>query len=441
MSYGNYLIESDTLIFSAIQQAISGLLLDGLDVRLTPVSRNRALLPRHILDAIHTQYGIDPIGYLSTKGLRFDAISAVPDDVALTLMAHRATTELDARPDISVPPINGVQWHLAHINAPQAWGMLGGPDAIGWKCKVGQIDTGYMKHPAWGFADGVNSWLKTDECRNFYTPDLDSGNEQGQITGEDPCSGPSWGHGTRIGLTISGWTPDGDGGASFYGCAPKVPHVMARISNTVLINDQLTAFAAALNYLVDVALVDVVNVSMGVFPSYLSDAAKTAVNNAYEKGVILICAGGQYVPPVVAPASYSRTIAVSGTTSKKQFWANASRGPQIDWSAPAADIRRATRAKKNGPYSYSNNGDGTSYATALSTGVAALWLTHRHTEIAMQYGKTWKRVNAFKQVTTHTAKPPTVWGDRLYGSGILDAFAALTAPLPSAQAMAPEPVI
>ena len=105
MAYNNYLIESDTLVFPAIQEAIRRLLLDGLDVRLTPVSRNRALLPRHILDAIHAQYRIDPIKYLSDHGLRFDSISPVPDEAALALLAHRATAELDARVNIVVPPV------------------------------------------------------------------------------------------------------------------------------------------------------------------------------------------------------------------------------------------------------------------------------------------------------------------------------------------------
>jgi hypothetical protein len=441
MTYNNYLIESDTLVFPAIEQAIRSLLLDGIDVRLTPVSRNRALLPRHILDAIRAQYGIDPIQYLQSKGLAFDHLNAVADEVALALLAHRAPAELDARAAIPVQAVDGVAWHLTNINAPQAWALLGGPDAIAWKCKVGQIDTGFMPHPALGFAGGVSPWLLTAECKNFYAPDLNSSNVVGMPNGEDPCSGPFWGHGTRIGATISGWTSNGDGGKAFYGCAPKVPHVVTRISNTVLINDQLQAFAEALNYLVDVAQVDVVNLSMGVFPSYLSPAAKTAVNNAYSNGVILICAGGQYVSPVVAPAAYGRTIAVGGSTNTDQFWANASRGPQIDWCAPAAEIRRATRDRSNGPFVYSDKGDGTSYATALSTGVAALWLTHRYAQITAAYGKTWQRVHAFKQIAKKTTRRPAVWGDGLYGTGILNALAVLNAPLPVVDPTQQEPAI
>ncbi|HQS33660.1 MAG: hypothetical protein B7X59_10020 [Polaromonas sp. 39-63-203] len=438
MAYSNYLIESDALSFPAIQEAINRLLLDGLDVRLTPVSRNQALIRRHILDAISAQYGIDPFLYLQSNGLRFDKAAAITDDDALALLAHRAASELDARPDLVVAPVGGVQWHLANINVPHAWALMGGPDRIAWACKVGQIDTGYLRHPALGYVGGASSWLLEAECRNFYSPNSNSSNEPGGPSGEDPRSGPNWGHGMRIGATISGWHPGGDTGSTFYGCAPRVPHVMVRISNSVIFSDQLAAFADALDYLVDRAGVDVVNVSMATFPPYLSPRARRAVNNAFEKGVILVCAGGQCVTRVLAPASYGRTIAVGGTTSKDQVWANASLGPQIDWSAPAAEIRRATIESESGPFVYRDYGDGTSYATALSTGVAALWLTHQQAQIARHYGKTWMRVCAFKQIAKATARRPGVWGPDVAGTGILDALALLTAPLPDAGALVKE---
>jgi len=435
MGYSNYLIESDVLVFPAIQAKINRLMLNGLDVRITPVSRNRALIPRHILDAIHAQYGIDPWQYLQSNNIHFDKTEPVSDEAALILVAHRAKAELDAQPNIVIPPVGGVQWHLDNIRVPQAWALMNGPDNIAWTCKVGQIDTGYTKHPALGFGAGAgagatSAWLRTLQCRNFYAPDPNANQEVGDPSGEDPQSGAFWGHGTRIGATISGWHPNGDAGTTFYGCAPRVPHVVVRISNSVVINDQLSAFSQALNYLVDIAKVDVVNLSMGTFPPYLSPAATDAVNHAYENGVILICAGGQYVAPVVAPASYGRTIAVGGTTNKDQVWAKASCGPQIDWSAPAADLRRATINKKNGPFVYQDNGDGTSYATALSTGVAALWLTHHHAQINQQYGKSWQRVNAFKHIAKTTARRPAIWGPDVAGTGILDAFAVLSSALP-----------
>lgn len=440
MVFNNYLIESDTQNIAAIQQAIDRLLLGGLDVRLTAVSRNKALLPKHIVDAIAAQYNIDPWLYIGQQtGIQFDSVYPISDGDALALVMHRSATELDERPNIVIPMVHGVQWHLDNINAPGAWQLLGGPDSIAWSCKVGQIDTGFTKHPALGFVTGRASWVVESECRNFYTVGEYSNQDIGPPTGEDPCSGVFWGHGTRIAATISGWHENGDEGKTFYGCAPKVPHVVVRISNSVGINDQLPAFSEALDYLVDVAKVDIVNLSMGTFPPILTSQAKRAVDHAYESGTILICAAGQHVCPVIAPASFGRTIAVGATNSLDQVWAKASRGPQIDWSAPGVDLRRATLEKKGGPFVYRNNGDGTSYSTALTTGVAAQWLTFRGQDIKAAYAEPWMRVAAFKEICKRTARRPTVWGDDVAGVGILDAHAVLTAPLPTSDTLAPEP--
>ena len=144
---------------------------------------------------------------------------------------------------------------------------------------------------------------------------------------------------------------------------------------------------------------------------------------------------------MVAPARYGRTIAVGGTTSLDQVWAKASLGPQIDWSAPAADLRRATLDSATGPFKYKDNGEGTSYAAALTSGVAAMWLTHRQAEITNAYPQPWMRVAAFKEIGRSTARPPVPWGPDVAGTGILDAFAVLNAPLPPATALLEEDLL
>lgn len=443
MGYSNYLIEAEDLAFDAIQEGIRRLLLDGLDVRITPVSRNKALIRRHILDAIGLQYPqIDPWKYLASQGYSFSKVYPISDEDALTLLRHRSVGELDGKPVQAIALVAGVAWHLDRIQAPAAWALLGGPDAIAWACKVGQIDTGFAKHPALGFRAGVTPWLDTAGARNFFNPDPQYNQERGDNTGADPFSGFSWGHGMRVSTSISGWHPNGDNGNAFYGVAPKVPHTIVRIDNCVLINDQQDAFAQALNYLVDVVKVDVVNLSMGTFPAWLIPSAKAAVNNAYEKGVILVCAGGQYVAPVIAPAASDRTIAVSATTNNDdQLWATGSHGPEIDWSAPGVNIRKGTFDKASKAFIYEDGGDGTSYSAALSTGAAALWLTYHQTSIDAQYGKTWQRVHAFKTLAKATAKRPAVWGDGIGGTGVLQIQSLLTAPLPAINAGMKEPPI
>ena len=430
MTSNNFLLESQNIHFGEIESAIRSLLLDGIDVRLTPISRNRALLPSHIIDAIALQYKVDPWSFLKFKGISFTSAARITDDYALALLTHRAPSELDSRAGFTgVVALTEANWHLKAVNAPLAWNLLGGVDQLQWRCKVGQIDTGYMRHPALGFNTTAGTWIDETNSANFFSPDTNTNRDPGPANGEDSLTGPSWGHGTRIGASISGYAPNATGGA-FFGGAPKVPHTIVRISDTVWINGEQIALAKAIMHLVDVVKVDAINLSMGIAFGVLTKSVKAALNHAYESGVIFICAGGQHVPAVVAPACLPRTIAVGGTTFRGQIWANTSRGPEIDWSAPAADIRRATRERQNAQFSYETRGDGTSYATALTTSAAALWLTYRHDEISKKYQKSWQRVAAFKKIGRQTALRPVVWGDDIAGSGILDIHALLQAQLP-----------
>jgi endonuclease G len=210
---------------------------------------------------------------------------------------------------------------------------------------------------------------------------------------------------------------------------------MVRISNCVWINDQVTAFAQALNYLVNVAGVSVINLSMGIFPRHLNGEAWTALNDAYQKGVIVVCAAGNHIDPVVSPAFNGRTIAVGGVTSNDQVWSGTSFGTTVDWAAPSADIRRAVvKGKKFG---FANGGDGTSYAAALTTGVAALWLNH-HATLLNQYPELWQRVEAFKTLGKLTSRKPGNWKSDVVGDGILNAFNLISAPLPNANSLIQE---
>lgn len=442
MDISNYELVSTDTAFSDIEVGLRNLLLDGVDVRLQPVGAYRALLRKHVVVALRRQYPDgDPWELISALGAK--AHRPVSDEAAIALIGHRMPEELDPRPVHTPPRDDGIEWHLGQregVNAVAAWSLLGGPHAIPWAVKVGQIDTGYTRHPGLGF--GSVTWIDTAACRNFFYPGQDEasgGRVAGSPDGTDPIplSGANGGHGTRIGATISGYLPGGDKGRDFFGCAPKVPHVVARISDSVLINDQMAAFADALNYLVDTAKVSAVNLSMGTFPPGLTAEARHAVNHAYERGVILVCAAGNHVDPVVAPACFSRSVAVGGVTRARQVWSGSSFGAEVDWSAPAADIRRA-HVSRTGGFSFAGGGDGTSYATALTTGAAALWLTYRRAEIATHYTYPWQRVAAFRLLGAQSALRPVGWQDGALGAGILDVHALLSRPLPAAAALVQE---
>lgn len=434
----NLLLVSKTRSFGAIATNLSALFLGGLDVQFIEVGSSRALLRKHIVQALQAQHPErEPTEILRSLGA--DTIRPVTDAEALGLVNLREKTELDRLPAPTVAP-DGIAWHLQSIKAPQAWGLLGGPGNIGWgDTVVGHIDTGYTRHPALGFRQSSGSWIKTALCRNFrilQTAEFGTIGQDEPQDGTDPLfGGPNDGHGTRIGTTISGFAPGDDGGADFFGAAPKVPHVVVRISDSVLIGsrNQQLGLADALNYLVDQVRVGTINLSMGIFPQILIREVRKAVNHAYDEGVILICAAGNYIDPVVSPARDTRTIAVGGVTAEDLFWSGSSFGPTIDWSAPAAGIRKAT-VDRRGRFGYTDDGVGTSYATALTTGTAALWLAHRGAEIQAAYPQAWQRVAAFRKLgrgTTRKPDPPKPWFPGRFGTGILDAAALLAAPLPN----------
>lgn len=427
------LIQSDGRALAAIQDSLQQLLPD-VDARLFAVDRKRAVLRGYLLTALDARYQAPGPGWLAHLGIA-DA-QPLTDDDALALLRTRdrpRAPDLDPAP---VPRAGGLDWHLDRIRAADAWALLGGPDAIDWGVtRVAQIDTGYVPHAALGFGSAAGTWIDV----NAATTDMPTGfGDNPNLPTEpggaiDPLRGFNAGHGTRIGATISGFAPAAPGGA-FYGVAPRVPHLPRRITDMVVIDHAQREFARALKAAVDWGA-GAVNCSLAMVTPVFFPEIKAAVNAAYEAGVILICAAGNYVDPVLAPAKWPRTVAVGGVTSADRPWSGSSFGPAVDVSAPAADLRRAE------PFNggYGGGGDGTSYATAQTTGAAALWLTYRRAEIEAAYGaQRWKIPEAFRELVRRTARRPSGWQSGSHGEGILDVAALLQAPLPTQLVRAPK---
>jgi hypothetical protein len=418
-----------------------------LDVRLLPLTEHTAILRGHLVDAFraaHPDFSLAQ--FFAERGCRAQALD---DEQVQARVASRSPVELPERQVLPALRLAGLDWHLALCNVGPAWHRLGGPDNIGWTTRVGQLDTGYTRHPVFGFGT-PKPWLDVASSQTFIDPPPDRENwldvEPGG--GLDPLSGFSGGHGTRIASTICGHDPQASGG-SFYGVAPRVPLVMARVADSVLVTDRQTEMVNALRYLVETARVDVINISLGFLPpGSTDDKLKAALSDAYEAGVIVVCAAGNYVDPVFVPARLNRTVAVAGVTRSEVPWSGSSFGPQVDFSAPAADLRRANvkRGVTNPKFSYGNGGDGTSYASAMTTGGAALWLQHRGAELSTAYSQPWQRVAAFRHLARECARVPTVsyagqplWQSGSFGTGILDVDALLVAPLPPAATLQREP--
>lgn len=410
--------------------------LPGLDTRLWPVGVTQAVLRAPLVRALEADYPAIGVGPL-LAALGIARIDAIDDATSARLVALRDVRHLPRRVAPALRGAPGVlDWHLRQSKVPEAWALLGGPDAIDWRgIKIGHLDTGYSEHPALGFP--AATWIDQANARTFM-PDPPVGDawppapEPG--SGRDNLSGGSAGHGTRIGATICGHAPGAAGGA-FYGVAPKAPLVPVRITDSVWINARQRAFGDGVRHLLGIGGVQVLNVSLGVFLAKVDRKLRDAVNAAYDAGVIMVCAAGNIVNPVVAPARLHRTLAVGGVTAADVPWSGSSYGPQTDWSSYADDLRRAD--VRRGPrFVYGGGGDGTSYATAITSGAAALWLAHHGAALDAAYAQPWQRIEAFRTLVVQTARVPRGWNPGAFGAGILDVEALLRAPLPPP---APEP--
>lgn len=419
-----YALTTDGRALQRVERALRRYL-PGLDVRLVPTSPRQALLAEHVVRALEIEYG-DARPLLAALGV--ERALAVGDDEAVALLRTRDVAALPPR-RAAAPVEAGIDWHLARCRVPEAWALLGERDTIDWSgVTVGQIDTGYTAHPAFGFPGGT--WIDTANAATLIEVPFPDGAtlpvpEPGG--GVDTLAGANGGHGTKIGATLAGWLP----GEGYFGVAPRVPLVPVRITDAVLINGVQREFAQAVRHLVDVARVGVINVSLGIFPPLTIAALRRAIDHAYDRGVIMVCAAGNYVSAVVPPARLARTLAVGGITVDDVPWSGSSHGPQVDLSAPAADIRRAVTSRQ-GRFGIAGGGDGTSYATAMVAGAAALWLAHRRDEIAAAYARPWQRVEAFKALAKASTRKPAGWQGGSFGDGVLDAKALLEAPLPAA---------
>lgn len=386
--------------------------------------------------------------FLRTHGATARSIG---DEQALTRVQTRSPIELPERQTRAIRQVDGFDWHLARCKVPAAWALVGGPEQIAWSVRIGQIDTGYTAHPALGFGLG-DPWLQVEDSRTFVPepdtgllalPNIESGD------GIDTLNGFSAGHGTRIASTICGCDRSATGGA-FFGVAPKAPLVMVRICDGVIVSDRQREMAQALRYLVTEAKVNVINVGLGFLPPGATvGELKDALSEAYDAGVIIVCAAGNQVDSVVVPARLNRTIALAGVTAADVPWSGSSFGPPVEISAPAKDLRRADvkRGSAKPKFNYGNGGDGTSYATAMTAGTAALWLQHRAADNAATYDEPWQRVAAFRKIARATARVPAMaingnllWQPGSFGTGILDVEAIVRANLPAtATLIPPEP--
>lgn len=295
-------------------------------------------------------------------------------------------------------------WSLKAVGAETARVQFG---VTGAGVRVGHPDTGYTGHPQM-----AGPRLRIADGYDFVGDDADA---------RDPMSGSHAGHGTATGSVIFS-----DAAPELFGVAPGAELVPLRVSDSVIHFD----FAHLVEALYRARDRGCHLVSMSLGGPWAGRALGRAADRLVADGVILLAAAGNQWPFVVYPAKLENVIAVAASNADTKPWRGSASGAAVDITAPGESVWRAYARRKSGIVTFAiERSSGTSYATATTAGVCALWL-QRHGAAALRARFGGRLASVFMTLLkAHCRKVPGWDADR-YGPGILDAVGLLAAPLP-----------
>lgn len=316
-------------------------------------------------------------------------------------------------------------WALERVAARAAWQLSGPHQAAGQGVVIGHPDTGYSHHPELFSLDPAQSRLLIEHGHDFLDGDPDAEDDLRDDLFEFDLPG----HGTATGsVAVSAY-----GVGSVTGVAHQARLIPLRVSESV-IHFSFIRVIRAIRHAVD-AGAHVISMSLG--GPYPTRALRMAVEYATERGVIVVAAAGNVYPPVVYPAALDEVIAVAASNVDDRPWWLSAQGPEVDITAPGENVLCAS-IEPGAPNPFVvGPSSGTSFATAMTAGAAALWLAHHGVDMlrARYPGRDLQR--AFREVLRRSARRPASWDSRNLGPGILDAEGVLRVDLPEAHDLQP----
>lgn len=308
-------------------------------------------------------------------------------------------------------------WALRTMRIPEAWAFSEqqGRPSRGQGVLIAQPDTGVTDHPELADALDTTRWADV----------LDGGPPWDPLIQADPTDTP--GHGTATGSVVIS-----RGAGRVTGSAPEARLVPVRCIESVVRITQ-SRVARAIEHAVDSGC-QVVTMSLG---GLWSRSLGAAVERAIENNLIVMAAAGNCVRIVVWPARFDRCIAVAGSNVHDTTWKGSCRGDAVDISAPAQHVYRASRRPDSADPADVGPGEGTSFAVALTAGVAAMWLAHHGRQRLIEsLGPGERLQDRFIRLLRRTARVPNGWDQGAFGAGVVDALALLRAGIGTSEAVA-----
>ncbi len=305
-------------------------------------------------------------------------------------------------------------WALDRINARTAWTLppTAGGKARGEGISVFQPDTGVADHRELegGAIDQARAYDFVANKRGAVDPLNYSGNP---------------GHGTGTASVVASRKR-----GVMAGSAPLVTLVPVRAIESVIVFDHGRVAAAVEHARRNRA--NVITMSLG---GAWSSALRAAIGRAIADGVVVLAAAGNCIRLVVWPARYEEVVAVAGTDVNDRPWRGTCRGDAVDISAPGEFVPRAKRDPQDGGGpDVVAGGQGTSFAVAITAGVAALWVGHHTVARVKAMAGASSVQNLFVSLLRETARRPAGFDTSSMGAGIVDTEALLRHALAFAEA-------
>lgn len=314
-------------------------------------------------------------------------------------------------------------WHLDNINFDDVPAGINGSGI-----RIGHPDTGWTPHSELNFSDdgsGPPSSPNIDQNEDINIIDPNAASAEERVP--SPPGILRWRyHGTRTGSilvsdAVTGGTldtTDDEKNDRVRGLAREASVVSIRCVNGVIVIGGLDV-ADAIMAAVD-AGVHVISISLG---GYALPVLHYAVQWAVANDIIVVAAAGNEWPFVVYPAAYSACIAAAGSTIDDTVWSGSARNylgdTPIDISAPAECVQNSSWDEAG--VESSNPSSGTSFATAIVAGAAALWLQRfRRDILIMRLRGRVPLQELFRAHLAASAHRPEDWNTALDGPGILN---------------------
>lgn len=260
------------------------------------------------------------------------------------------------------------QWGLSKISASQSWDIERGNSSI----VIAIVDTGV----AWDHPDLANNiWNNTNEIPNNGIDD-DGNGYVDDVRGWDFVNSDNdpmddFGHGTHTAGIAAAVTNNSIGIAGLcWNC--KIMAVKALDNNG---EGSEADLANAITYAAN-NNANIISMSWGSSES--SNLIKSAIDYAYDKGVVLVAAAGNdYSDFKTYPAGYDNVIPVGATDSSDTKASFSNYGSWVDVAAPGVDINSTVPTGScelcdSTGYTYLS---GTSMATPFVAGLAGLILS------------------------------------------------------------------